>query len=264
MMTTISRFYKIFLLVCLNIFFLFIGVLISAAPFVEREKRMQGAIRGMMLWARACCAIFGIHIQTTGQCEHKTGIFIVSNHCSYTDIPTIGSIIPSVFISKHEVGSWFLFGRLARLGGTVFVRRESKSSTMNAVREAKERLLNRINIVIFPEGTTDDGRHVNEFKSSFFKIPLDTDATILPVSIFYSHVNGIATGQSPENEMAWYDNRSLFSHFWNLLSKKRIDVKIHFNPVISGLKSKDRKELAAIVCQSVREGLEMLQEKSPF
>jgi 1-acyl-sn-glycerol-3-phosphate acyltransferase len=260
-MATIRRYYKIFLLVCLNIFFLFVGVLIGTTPFVQRERRIRGAVKSMMLWARASCAILGIHIHTSGPFIQLAGVFIVCNHCSYTDIPAMGSLIPSVFVSKHEVSSWFLFGRLARLGGTVFVRRESKSSTMNAVKEAKERLLNRINVVIFPEGRTDDGRNVMEFKSSFFKIPLDTDAPILPVSIFYSHVNGISTGLSPGNEMAWHDNRGLFGHFWNLLSKQRIDVKIHFNPVISDLKLKDRKELAAVVCQSVREGLEMLKKE---
>ncbi|MBI5101016.1 MAG: 1-acyl-sn-glycerol-3-phosphate acyltransferase [Nitrospirae bacterium] len=262
-MTTFRRAYKLVLLVCLDIFFLFVGLLISLTPFLEKGTKTRVAVRGMMLWAKATCLVLGLRVRTSGAPRHDPGAFIACNHASYTDIPVIGSIIPSVFVSKHEVGSWFLFGKLARLGGTVFVRRESKTSTMEAVKEAGERLRDKINIVLFPEGTTDDGRHVKEFRSSFFRIPVDTGAPIIPVSIFYSSVDGKQTGDYPENEMAWHGDQALREHLWNLLSKKRVEVKVHFNPLISVRPGDDRKELAALACRSVREGLSLLEGPAP-
>ncbi|TAN42892.1 MAG: 1-acyl-sn-glycerol-3-phosphate acyltransferase [Nitrospirae bacterium] len=263
-MLMIRRVYKIVLLFGLNLLFLFVGLLIRAVPFAGRSKKTHWAVRGMMFWARASCFVMGIRIQTSGFQRRPTGVFVVSNHSSYTDIPVLGSMIPTVFLSKQEVSSWFLFGRLARLGGTVFVKRESKTSTLTAVREAGERLVEGTNIVIFPEGTTDDGRQLKEFKSSFFAIPLETAALVLPVSIYYSHVDGVSTALSPDNEMAWHDNRDLFGHFWNLLSKKRIDVKLHFSQVVGlrdGSPIKDRKQFALITRQSVQEGLDMLKTR---
>ncbi|MHB8882232.1 MAG: lysophospholipid acyltransferase family protein [Thermodesulfovibrionales bacterium] len=258
----LRRVYKIVLLFALNILFLFVGLLIRAVPFAGQTKKMHWAVRGMMSWARASCSVMGIRIQTSGLQRKPRGVFVVSNHSSYTDIPVLGSMLPAVFLSKQEVSSWFLFGWLARLCGTVFVKREAKASTLRAVREAGERLREGISIVIFPEGTTDDGRQLKDFKSSFFAIPLESAARILPVSIYYSHVDRVPTALSQDNETAWHDNQDLFGHFWNLLSKERIDVKLHFNQIVSlrdGSPVKDRKQLALIIRQSVQEGLDMLK-----
>lgn len=212
----------------------------------------------MMVWAKCLAAVLGLHIQTTGQRPRARGFFIASNHCSYTDILVIGSIIPSVFVAKAEVRSWPLFGLLAEIGGTIFVRRESQRSTLRAVKEAEEKLLNGINVVIFPEGTTDNGKQVDRFRSSFFKIPAEARLPVLPLSIYYASVDGIPTVHAPANEMAWH-NTPLLPHFWNLLSKKKVGVRVHFNEVIGvSSASYNRKELADLAQQRSTEGFLLL------
>jgi 1-acyl-sn-glycerol-3-phosphate acyltransferase len=261
-MAFIRRAYKVSLLLILNIFFLLPGLLINAVFFIGRSRQMQLRTHGMMVWAKCLAAVLCLHIQTTGQRPHQRGLFIASNHASYTDIVVIGSMVPTAFVSKAEVRSWPVFGWLAQTGGTIFVKRESQRSTLRAVKEAEEKLSNRVNVVIFPEGTTNDGRQVNRFRSSFFKIPAEAHLPVLPLSIYYSSVDGIPTEHALANEMAWH-NTPLFSHFWNLLSKKKIEVRVHFNEVIEGdALSSNRKELADMAYQRTTEGFRLLQGPS--
>lgn len=260
-MTAFRRAYKIVFLLILHILFLFAGLAISAAFFLGRRRRMLLRAYGVMAWARVVCLILGLKVQTGGNCPRRHGLFIASNHCSYTDIPVIGSLIPSVFVSKAEVSSWPLFGWVARLGGTVFVRRESAAGTLSAVKDAQERLTNGVNVVIFAEGTTDNGMEVDRFRSSFFKIPHEGRMPVLPLSIYYSFVDGAPAREGEVNEMAWH-GMPLFSHFWSLISKKRIDVRVFCNEAIGDLSPfGDRKALAEEAYRRVREGFRALREE---
>ncbi|MGC2061748.1 MAG: lysophospholipid acyltransferase family protein [Thermodesulfovibrionales bacterium] len=261
-MTFFRRAYKVFLLLILNIFFLLPGLLISAAFFLGEPRQTQLRTYGMMIWAKCLAAVLGLHVQTTGQRPQQRGLFIASNHSSYTDILVIGSSIPSVFVAKAEVSSWPLFGCLAQIGGTIFVKRESARSTLQAVSEVQQKLKAGVNVIVFPEGTTDNGNEVSKFGSSFFKIPAEDHLPVLPLSIYYASVDGLPTAHAPANEMAWH-NTPLLPHFWNLLSKKKIEARVHFNEVIdvsSG--SYTRKELADMAYQRATDGLRILQGNS--
>jgi len=218
----------------------------------------------MMLWSKSACALFGLLVRVSGQPPDRHGLFIAGNHSSYTDIPVMGSLIPAVFVAKHEVKSWFLFGSLARMGGSVFVKRESGRSTLQAVEEVQQRIKAGVNVIVFPEGTTDNGRQVTKFGSSFFKIPAEADIPVLPLSIYYAYVDGRPTTEGPVNEMAWH-NVPLFPHLMNLLSKKTVEVRVHFGEVIDNNISpehfRDRKALAETAFHRVREGFEIAKKQ---
>lgn len=261
-MACIRRVYKIIMLVVLNIFFLAPGLLISALFFIGKKRQMQLRTHGMTCWAKCLTAVLGLHIRTSGQRPSQTGLFIASNHAGYTDIPVIGSILPSVFIAKAEVRGWPVFGLLAQIGGTIFVKRELQRSTLSAVREAEKKLGNRLNVVVFPEGTTDNGMEVERFRSSFFKAPAEARLPILPLSIYYAAVNGTPTAHAAANEMAWH-NAPLLPHFWNLLSKRNIEVRVHFNRIIDTSEvPRTRKELADLAFERTAEGFRQLQDKT--
>lgn len=246
----------------LNVFFLLPGLLISAFFFLGKARQMRIRTYGMRLWAKSLAAVLGLHIRTSGQRPMQEGLFIASNHTSYTDILVIGSILPAVFIAKAEVRGWPLFGLLAEIGGTIFVKRELQRSTLQAVKETEERLGSGVNVVVFPEGTTDDGRQIDKFRSSFFKAPAEAHLPILPLSLYYAVVDGLPTAKAAANEMAWH-NTPLLPHFWNLLSKKKVEVRVHFNPVIDVRSGNyHRKELAELACLRSREGFTTLQENT--
>src|SRR5271169_2417050 len=145
-MPGIVKIRRLFLLLILNLFIFVCGTLIKVLPLApERKLRLQA--RFMRLWARSACFILGIHIASTPPSPPlaKGGrwgggpFFIVSNHCSYIDILIIGSIIPSVFVSKSDVASWIFLGRMVKLAGTIFVNRESKTASVRVLETIKER-----------------------------------------------------------------------------------------------------------------------------
>jgi 1-acyl-sn-glycerol-3-phosphate acyltransferase len=165
----------------------------------------------------------------------------------------IGSIIPSIFVAKKEVASWFFLGRLVKLAGTVFVNRESKTASVKALDEIRKRLRNGINVVVFPEGTTNDGIDIKDFKSTFFQVPIEMKVPILPVSLLYSHIDGAPVTSETKDKIVWYADMRFLSHVWHLIGIRRIDVKVHLAPPICNA-AQERKMLSSIACELVKTG----------
>ena len=68
--------------------------------------------RRIQLWHRKALHLFGIERVLVGQLP-KSPCLIVANHLSWLDILVIGSIMQVRFLSKAEVASWPIVGRLA-------------------------------------------------------------------------------------------------------------------------------------------------------
>ncbi|MBF0557829.1 MAG: 1-acyl-sn-glycerol-3-phosphate acyltransferase [Nitrospirae bacterium] len=252
-MQGLLKFARLFLLLNLNLFFLLCGSMIKSGFFLSPEKKMGLRACGMRWWSRSNCFILGIHITPTGAYSKNDVFFIVSNHCSYLDILVIGTIMPSVFVSKSEVASWPFLGRLVKLAGTVFVNRESKIASVKALESIKERLSSGISVVVFPEGTTSNGLTIRDFKSTLFKAPIDSSVPVLPLSIAYSHIERRPVTAGTIDTVAWHSDMDFLPHFWNLLGLRRIDVCLHFNAPLYHF-TNDRKTLSSSVFDRVREG----------
>ncbi len=257
-MPGIIKILRLFLLLILNLVFLVCGIMIKAAFFVAAEKKMYLRAHGMQWWARANSFILGIHITPTGSYKQNDVFFIVSNHCSYLDILVIGTVMPSVFVSKSEVASWVFLGRMVKLAGTVFVNRESKTAAVGVLAAIKKRLESGISVVVFPEGTTNDGLTIRDFKSTFFKAPIDSKVPILPLSILYSHIDWMPVTPGTVDAVAWHSDMQFVPHFWNLLGFRRIDARIHFNPPLYHF-TEDRKTLSSFVSGKVKYGHSLLR-----
>jgi 1-acyl-sn-glycerol-3-phosphate acyltransferase len=52
---------------------------------------------------------------------------LVANHISWLDIHIINSIRPVIFVAKADVSKWPIFGYLASMLGTIFLKREKLS-----------------------------------------------------------------------------------------------------------------------------------------
>ncbi len=257
-MPGVIKLLRLFLLFILNVAFLFRGILIKSAFFLAPERKMHLCAHCMQRWARANCFILGIHITPTGSYEQNDVFFVVSNHCSYLDILVIGTVMPSVFVSKSEVASWVFLGSMVKLAGTVFVNRESKVAAVRVLESIKERLDNGLSVVVFPEGTTNDGIAIRDFKSTFFKAPIDSKVPILPLSIMYSHIDGTPVTPVTIDAVAWHSDMQFVPHFWNLLGLSRIDARIHFNPPLHPF-TEDRKTLSSFALGKVKHGHSLLR-----
>ncbi len=99
-------------------------------------------------------------VEVTGEAPRKGPMLIVSNHVSWLDIVVLSAVAPVSFIAKRESVSWPFFGSLARLQRTIFVDRDRRHATGNSRDDMRERLRQGDMLVLFPEGTSNDGREV--------------------------------------------------------------------------------------------------------
>ncbi|HEU5400527.1 MAG TPA: lysophospholipid acyltransferase family protein, partial [Terriglobales bacterium] len=130
---------------------------LQAVPdLAERAQWLTDSCRGVL-------ASLGVTVSMEG--SMPTHGLIVSNHLSYLDILCYSSTAPCVFVSKVEVRSWPVFGRLATNGGTIYVDRKSRSNAARAAKEIESALRSGIRVVLFPEGTSTAGDNVLPFNA---------------------------------------------------------------------------------------------------
>lgn len=202
--------------------------------------------------------IMGFDVVVTGTPVETAPVLFVGNHVSYLDIVVLASVIETSFIAKAEIARWPLFGWLARLQRSVFVER--RSARAGAQRdEIAERLAAGDNLVLFPEGTSDDGIHVLPFRSALFGVAEREVAgrplTVQPFSIAYTRLHGVPIGREWQPVYAWYGDMDLPSHLWRVLGLGRARIDLVFHPPVTITAFGRRKALADYCFATVRDGV---------
>jgi lyso-ornithine lipid O-acyltransferase len=202
-------------------------------PLVQRATRH---------WLRWLLDILAVDIDVQGQPLPGT-VFLVSNHVSWLDIPLIGVQRPVHFLSKAEVRDWPLIGLLAQAVGTLFIRRGGGESQRKSEEIADHLRIGRT-ILVFPEGTTTDGRTVRRFFPQLFAAPVLAGIPVQPLALRYLDEQGQVDG-----ELAFIDDDEFHLHLWQLLRRDRIQVRLCWGaplPVAA-----DREQLARLAQSSV-------------
>jgi lyso-ornithine lipid O-acyltransferase len=173
--------------------------------------------------ARLILTALGIHYRVEGQ--PPTHGLVVSNHLSYLDILILSAAMPCFFVAKVEIDGWPIFGKAARSGGTIFVDRSSLASAMSVAEQMTERLKLTIPIpvLLFPEGTSTDGRQVLRFHSR-----LIDPATSLGVPITTACVRYVIDGGVEERELCWYGDEEFFPHLMKALGTPGFYAEVTF------------------------------------
>lgn len=202
-------------------------------------KSVRARARWMQRWSKRVVRLCGIHITVVGQ-PPQSGL-LVSNHISYTDVLVLGSILPSVFVSKDAVESWPMVGWLTKIAGTIFVNRESRMATAQVAEQMRDRMEQGVPVIFFPEGTSSDGSGLLPFKTSLFEAPVRAGATIHACCLKYS-VPG-ADESVVRERVAYWGDMTFAGQLPKLISMKRVDVRVEFAP--EQIDAKDRKQAAA-------------------
>ena len=204
--------------------------------------------RRIPLWYhRICCRLLGIRLEVFGRRSRTRPTLFVANHTSYLDIPIYGALIPGSFVAKSEVAEWPLFGLLAKLQRSVFVDRRVRTSHLQATALGR-RLEAGDSMILFPEGTSDDGNHILPFKSALLSVAefraKGESLTVQPVSLTYSRVDGVPIGRHLRPFYAWYGDMELFGHAAELVGLGRLTVTVSFHAPVTIDQFGSRKALA--------------------
>ena len=200
---------------------------------------------------RMVCRILGIRLEVEGV-KPKGAALLVSNHVSWADIPVLSGVLPVSFVAKVEVGRWPFFGTLARLQRSVFIDRQRRHQTGKSRDELTERLHASDAVVLFPEGTSHDGKEILPFKSSYFGAVENRDIPIVPVILAYRLVNGLPVTGRQRPSLAWYGDMDLLPHLWSFLKQGPVQVTVRF---LDPLPAANRKQLAGTAEAQIRAGL---------
>lgn len=130
--------------------------------------------------------VFGTELLVEGEHPAHDGALVVANHQSALDIGVMLALFQAVLVSRHDVASWPLLGRLAKHGDTIFVDREDRRSGAAALREIRRRVTQGRTVVAFPEGGTFPGDSVHEFHPGAFAAVQSLEAPVIPVGLAYS------------------------------------------------------------------------------
>ena len=189
-------------------------------------------------WSRNLLAILGVRLDADLR-QAVAGSMLVANHISWLDIFVINAALPAAFIAKEEVRHWPLFGWLARLNDTVFLKRGSRGHAKVIHQEIARILAAGKNVAVFPEGTTSDGTHVLHFHAALIQPALIAGRPVVPVAVSYWEADG-------ERSLApRYDGDiSLGQCLWAILARPRLTARLVATPAL-GQNGEDRRTVAA-------------------
>ncbi len=214
--------------------------------FVSSKSQQDKVIQ---FWCRRLLSIFKIEVELIGVRENlfnQKKYLMVSNHISWLDIIIIQSIKPSIFVAKSDVASWPLFGWVAQMTGTIFIKRDKVSDIKKALKKMRRRLIKR-SVCIFPEGTSTNGRYVLPFKSNLFQSSIDSNKSILPISISYREANAYT------DKVAFIDDMSLIDSIIKIKNENQIKVILD---VMQPIRPRsNRKELASYAHEMIQKSL---------
>ena len=196
---------------------------------------------------RQCCKILGFRVERRGRQSRVHPTLYVANHSSYIDIMVLGSLLQASFVAKSEVASWPFFGWLAKLQRSVFVERRRHKSG-----EGRDEMTMRLqagdDLLLFPEGTSNDGNMVLPFKSALFaaaKTEYDGQPiTVQPVSIAYTRLDGVPMGRYLRPFFAWYGDMELAGHIWRAVGLGWVTVVVDFHPPVTLAEFTSRKAMS--------------------
>ena len=235
------RLYKITAIILWSVY---IGLLSAPYQLKGDRKSIEKINHITQLWNRGIARIINLRIKMSGEIPNVSGGLVVSNHLSYLDIITHGSIFPLRYSPKADIAKWPVLGWYIGLSHPIWTDRQSRQSARSVLRDFAQTMKDGIPLVVYPEGTSTDGKSgILPFKSTSFEAAIEGNSPILPVLTRYNEVPGRPT-------VCWYGDMKLFPHLWQLLKFPSIEAELRFlKPVFP--EGRSRKELASFVHEAM-------------
>ena len=218
----------------------------------QRAKRLQAIVGINSFLGKIALSLLNMKVQIDGSVPAGRSFFIVSNHMSYIDPLVLFNALSAVFVTSVEVRENKTLGPLCRLSECYFVERRNKFNIKQEIDDIGQYLRLGCNVVLFPEGTSTNGETILRFKTSFFQVAVNENATILPVCLQYLQIDGEDITPANRDSLYWYGNMGFFEHLVLILSLRKVKARITILPELP-VEGKDKNTLAAIAQQRIEE-----------
>ena len=140
-----------------------------------------------MRWGRLLSFLLPISVTVEGA-EHldpERSYVVVSNHASQVDIIALYGFLDLdlKWVIKKELRKFPGIGIGCEKAGHIFIDRQNPEVARKSVNEALSVLGNGIGILFFAEGTRSPTGRLLPFKKGAFRIAIDADLPVLPVTL---------------------------------------------------------------------------------
>lgn len=163
-----------------------IGALTSVLLAVLFDAR-AGSRYGAAVWARVVGSLIPVLVQIEGAEHAQRGqsYVVVANHQSQVDILVLYGWLDLdlKWVMKKELRKIPFIGFGCAALGHVFVDRSNPQKARASINRALSHLGNGIGILFFPEGTRSPGNQMLPFKKGAFRVAIDQQMPLLPISL---------------------------------------------------------------------------------
>ena len=236
------------------VFYLLLAFPLAAWTCARKSEPDAGSYRAFAWWSRRVLRILGIHLRVDGAIP-KSPVLIAANHVSYPDILALATLVSGRFVAKKEMRAWPFFGIMGEWLGTLFIDRSDARASQRTMRQASEILTAGTSIVLFPEGTTSDGKGVGDFFAAPFETASGAAAPTIPVALRYEDV--LRPGQ-PDSLCPFIGEDSLFGHLWRLAAAAPLTLRVEFLPALAP--ELGRRKLAATAQVAIADALQRMEQ----
>lgn len=172
-----------FFLVFASIMLLLYPFLLSFLSKRSRYKYAFACQHIMSRWIAWLCGLFVKRVYHISRDQLPQPCVIVANHSSYLDIVFSYLILKKyfVFMAKLELNKAPLFNIFFK-DMQIAVDRKSRMDAHRAFLRAQEEIDAGHSVFIFPEGTISSSGVLKSFKNGAFKLAIDMQVPILPIT----------------------------------------------------------------------------------
>lgn len=209
--------------------------------------------RYVQYFCRRLCEVFNIEVEVHGAIPREPALW-VSNHISWLDVAVLGSGARVFFLAKAEVEKWPILGKLAKGGGTLFIKRGSGDSLR--IREQITGFLKQdIPVLFFPEATTTDGRKVKKVHGRLLGAAIEAQRPVQVCVICYVNQQGELDLVAP-----FIGEMTFAEHVQRVLEMPKVTAHLMTLPAIP-VTGHTVDSLTREVDRQMRAGLAELQRK---
>jgi len=138
-------------------------------------------------WARVNSFFAPMQVKVIGRgnVDPRQSYVIVSNHQSQFDIFVLYGWLDIDFkwVMKQELRKVPALGIACERLGHIYVDRFNREAALSSINAAKQRIVDGTSVLFFPEGTRSRESRLRSFKKGAFRMALDLQLPILPITI---------------------------------------------------------------------------------
>jgi len=230
------------------------------ASLRPRDERLAYRMKRQGMAARLFCRVLNIHVKASSEARLAPGVLRVSNHLTALDPIFLASKLDVCFAGKAEITRWPIVGWICRTYAMLLVDRSRKGRAKAFASQVRARLMERGSVMVFPEGTTGDGKALLPFKTGAFESIRGWDkGRVQPIFVNVIGLNRRAVQGSEGREKVSHVHHDTFvGHVYYLAGFSRLDIELRIGSYIE-TQGMDRKAIS----KAVREAILLLAETIP-